>query len=538
MIPDGLVQKIKEAAIIEDVISDFVSLKKRGKNYKGLCPFHNEKTPSFVVSSPKGIFKCFGCGAGGDAVSFVMQHESMTYPEALRYLAKKYNIEITETSNPKEREKQSKLTALKALNKFAANLYSYKFEGTPGYAYMHNTRKFTPETLNTFGIGYAPDKWDHLTKLTAKRGYQSSQLLYLGLAGQRKSDKGLYDRIRNRVVFPYYDLVGNIVGFNSRALQNDTKQAKYINSPNSALFNKSKILYGIYQAKHSIVKADCAYLVEGNTDVMSFYQKGITNTLGTSGTALTEHQVNLIKRFTSNVVLIFDADAAGMKAALSGINKLIAADIKVEILKLPQGNDPDSFAQSHTADQVIKYISENTKDFFFYQVEQIIGNTENPKEINEGIKEISKTLALLSDKQERNIYVNHLVKKYNLDRKLLEADINEQLPKQSADDSKELFALKYAQEAIKDTKVAIIEQDADTVTDAHMLGRCNTLGYVSGNTLMPLKNLCRHIIFNSNNSTSYPFFEDKEETELTRELKTLTSLGITIEIRQPMSEKK
>jgi DNA primase catalytic core len=531
MIAQTSIEKIKQAVKIEEVVNDFVALKKRGINYIGLCPFHNEKTPSFTVSPAKGIYKCFGCGESGDAITFVMNHEGMSYPEVLRWLAKKYGIPIEESISKAEREKRSKKESLKIATAFAQKVFRNKFKDSPGYAYMKDIRKFSDKTLDNFGIGFAADNWTKLSDSALKKGYAKEYLISAGLSGKRKTDGGLYDRFRNRVMFPYFDLAGNIIGFTSRILKEDKKQAKYINSPNSELFNKSNILYGVFQAKRSITENDCAYLVEGNTDVMSFHQLTIENTIGTSGTALSDDQVKLIRRFTTHVIFIFDADNAGAEAALKSIDKFIANGFRVEIVSLPKGNDPDSFARHNTKAEVLKYINKNKLGFFDYQTQKLLEGKQDPKEISEAAKQIGHTISYIEDNQERKIYQKQLSEKYNLDERLLEDEINK-LTDNKEKQSSTLFAFDEAKSSVKTSDAAVLKLDSEKVIKAHFEGKKNTIGYdpetVSFDSFKQLREYTHNLTFDDDYEAAQ--FINGDEKRLLIIMKHLVVLGFNIEI--------
>ena len=355
MIAEQTVQKVLDTADILDVVGEFVNLHKAGANYKGLCPFHNEKTPSFVVSPAKQIFKCFGCGESGTAVSFLMKYENLSFPEAIKWLAKKYNIQIEEKElSPEELAKLKENETIQVLNTFAQKHFSHNLhntqEGKTIALPYFKSRGFTDETINKFQLGYALNKRDDFLNAAMNKGYQPEMLVKAGLAGAKEGSNifgknKFYDRFRGRVIFPIHSLSGKIIAFGGRILGNDKNTAKYVNSPETALYNKSKSLYGIYYAKHEIVRQNKCFLVEGYTDVISMHQAGITNVVASSGTSLTEDQIRLIHRFTENITLIFDGDKAGIKAGLRGLDMVLKEDMNVRIVALPDGEDPDSFSK-------------------------------------------------------------------------------------------------------------------------------------------------------------------------------------------------
>ncbi len=375
MIDQTTIQKIFDTADIYEVVSDFVSLKKRGVNYVGCCPFHNEKTGSFTVSPAKGIYKCFGCGKGGNAVNFIMEHEQLSYVEALRWLAAKYNIiieekELSEQERQEKSERESMLIVTNYAEEFFVDQLWHTDEGqSVGLGYFRQ-RGLDDETIRKFGLGYCPEVWDGFTKSALQKGYKQDFLVKTGLTIE--SDRGLFDRFRARVMFPVRDLAGKIIAFGGRIMTNDKKSAKYLNSPESEIYHKSRTLYGIFFAKRSIVQHNRCYLVEGYLDVISFHQKGIENTVASSGTSLTVEQIRLIRRLTSNVTIIYDGDAAGIKASLRGIDLVLEEGLNVRVVSLPEGEDPDSFAQSHTATEVLEYITDHETDFIHFKTKLLL----------------------------------------------------------------------------------------------------------------------------------------------------------------------
>ena len=371
LIDQVTVQRILDAADIVEVVSDFVSLKRRGANYIGLCPFHNERTPSFSVSKSKGICKCFSCGKGGSPVNFVMEHEQMTFNEALRYLAKKYNIEIveqelTEEQRDRERDRENMFAVNEwAMQHFETNLTQTADGRDIGLSYFRH-RGISDEMIKKFHLGYALEQNDILYTQAIERGFSEKYLLSTGLC--MRNDKGrVYDRFRGRVIYPVQTLSGKVVAFGGRTLKTDKSVAKYVNSPESEIYLKRKVLYGLYQAKQSIVKKDHCYLVEGYMDVISMYQSGVTNVVASSGTSLTTDQVSLIHRFTENVTVIYDSDAAGIKASLRGIDMLLAEGLNVKVVQFPEGEDPDSYARSHSSSEVEEYLATHSTDFIKFK---------------------------------------------------------------------------------------------------------------------------------------------------------------------------
>ncbi len=409
MIKPVTIQKIFDAARVEEVISDFVTLRKRGVNYIGLCPFHNEKTPSFTVSPAKGIFKCFGCGKAGNAVKFIMEHEHYSYPEALKYVAKKYGIEVEETElTTEEKQQMDERDGLFALNIFVANYFqamlSDSEEGKAiGLTYFKE-RDFLESTIKKFQLGYAPDEWDAYSKHAIANGYSKEVLVKTGLS----IDKGnrLTDRFRGRVMFPIHNLTGKVIGFGGRILSKEKSTAKYVNSPESDIYNKSKSLYGIFFARNAIVKQGSCFLVEGYTDVISLHQAGIENVVASSGTSLTVDQIKLIKRFTPNITILYDGDAAGIKASFRGIDLILYQGMNVKIVLFPEGEDPDSYARSHTGSELEDFIKKEAVDFIKFKTRLLLDETlGDPTAKVKLIKEIVQTIAHIPDAINRTVYI-------------------------------------------------------------------------------------------------------------------------------------
>ena len=408
MIPKQTIDEIFETAIIEDVVGEFVPLKKRGANFLGNCPFHNEKTPSFTVSPAKGIYKCFGCGKAGNSVNFIMEHEHYSYPEALRFLARKYNIEIEEQEqSPEQKEAANELESLYIVSNYAANYFKKQLHETDegkaiGLSYFLE-RGFREDIIEKFQLGYNPNAWSDFTETAEKEGYKLSYLEKTGLT-IIKGDKKI-DRFKGRVIFPIHNLSGRVLGFGGRILKTEEKAAKYVNSPESGIYNKSKVLYGIYTAKKAITQEDTCYLVEGYTDVISLYQAGVENVVASSGTSLTEGQIRLIKRFTENVTILYDGDAAGLKASFRGIDMILKEEMNVRVVLFPQGEDPDSFAKSHTSEELKTFIADNTQDFIRFKTSVLIKEVGNdPIKKAELIKDIVGSIAIIPDQIKRSVY--------------------------------------------------------------------------------------------------------------------------------------
>lgn len=427
MIDQATIQKIFDAADIYEVVSDFVSLKKRGVNYVGCCPFHNEKTGSFTVSPSKGIYKCFGCGKGGNAVNFIMDHEQLSYVEALRFLGAKYNVFIEEKELSEEEKKgKTERESMLVVTNYAEEFFVYQLLHTDegksvGLGYFRR-RGLDMQTIEKFGLGYCPEAWDGLTKAAMEKGYKKEFLVKSGLSIE--TEKGVFDRFRARVTFPIRDIAGKIIAFGGRIMTNDKKSAKYLNSPESEIYHKSRTLYGIFFAKKSIVQQNRCYLVEGYLDVISFHQKGIENTVASSGTSLTTEQIRLIRRLTPNVTIIYDGDAAGIKASLRGIDLVLEEGLNVRVVSLPEGEDPDSFAQNHSAAEVLEYITNHETDFIHFKTKLLLGQAgDDPIERARLITDIVKSISLIPDNITRSVYVQETANQMKVEEKVLYTEI-------------------------------------------------------------------------------------------------------------------
>ena len=421
MIDRATVDKIMDATRIEEVIGDFVSLRKRGANYLGLCPFHQDRNPSLSVSATKGIFKCFACGKAGTAVSFLMEHEHMTYVEALRYLAKKYHIEIVEKEETAEEiAHRMRYESLLVVTDYAQKYYSDILWNTEvgraiGLSYFHE-RKFTDETIRRFGLGYAASRPLTFCTKALRDGYKQEYLLDAGLCLEREGTGELYDRFFDRVMFPIHSISGRVIAFGGRTLKTDKSVAKYVNSPQSEIYDKSRSLYGIFQAKNSIAKEDKCILVEGYADVISMHQAGVTNVVASSGTSLTVEQIRLIKRFTDKITILYDGDAAGVHAALRGIDLVLEEGLSVKVVLLPPEDDPDSFAKSHSLIEIREYIEEHEQDFISLKSDLLLKETgRDPVARARAIGEIIQSVSVVSDPILRGIYVETVAEK--LDQK-------------------------------------------------------------------------------------------------------------------------
>lgn len=408
MIPKQTIDEIFDAAIIEDVVGEFVPLKKRGANLLGNCPFHNEKSPSFTVSPAKGIYKCFGCGKAGNSVNFIMEHEHYSYPEALRFLANKFNIEIQEEEQTSEqKEAADERESLYIVSNYAANYFNKQLlesdEGKAiGLSYFLE-RGFREDIIEKFQLGYSPDAWTAFTDEAEKVGHNLKYLDKSGLTIVKGEKK--FDRFKGRVMFPIHNLSGRVLGFGGRILKTDAKAAKYLNSPESEIYHKSKVLYGIYTAKKSISKENICYLVEGYTDVISMYQAGVENVVSSSGTSLTEGQIRLIKRFTPNITILYDGDAAGLKASFRGIDMILQEGLNVRVVLFPEGEDPDSYAKAHSTEELKDYITTNAQDFIRFKTSVLIKDVgDDPIKKAELVKDIVATIAIIPDQIKRSVY--------------------------------------------------------------------------------------------------------------------------------------
>ncbi len=443
MIEKTVVDKIFDAANVYEVVSDFVNLKKRGVNYLGLCPFHNEKTPSFTVSPSKGIYKCFGCGKGGNAVNFIMDHESLSYAEALKWLAKKYNIEIIEKEKTdedirRENESESMLVVNQFAHKyFINNLHQHKDGQNIGLAYFHE-RGFHDAIIQKFEAGYSLDEKDAFTNAALAKGYKLDFLNKTGLTITKEETQYSFDRFRGRVMFPIHALSGKVLGFGGRILKHDEKAAKYMNSPESEIYHKSKVLYGLYFAKKAITQKDECFVVEGYTDVMAFHQVGIENVVASSGTALSDDQIRLIKRFSSNVTMIFDGDEAGVKASLRGIDMVLEQGMNVKVLSLPDGEDPDSFSKKTGASELLSHIEKNKTDFISFKTKLLLSDAaHDPVQRARLIGDITRSIAIIPDGITRSVYVKECSRMMDVDEQVLYSEINKQRRKKIFDNKKQ-----------------------------------------------------------------------------------------------------
>ena len=429
MIDQPTIDRITEAAQIQDVVGDFVTLRKRGVNLLGLCPFHGEKTPSFTVSPAKGIFKCFGCGKGGNSVHFIMEHEQLGYTEALKYLARKYHIDVQERElSPEEMAVRNDRESMFLVNEFAqkhftSTLHNHIDGKSIGLGYFRE-RGFRDDIIQKFQLGYSLDQRDAFTQAALKAGYNKEYLVKTGLTLENESGQTT-DRFRGRVMFPVHSLSGKVVAFGGRILKKDDKMAKYVNSPESEIYHKSNELYGIFFAKQAIVKQDRCFLVEGYTDVISMHQSGIENVVASSGTSLTPGQIRLIHRFTENVTVIYDGDAAGIKASIRGIDLLLEEGLNIKVLLLPDGDDPDSFARKTNASDFIEYVERNASDFIRFKTNLLLADAGNDPVKRAGlVLDIVRSIAIIPNSAIRSEYVKECSTLLNVEEQMLYYEIN------------------------------------------------------------------------------------------------------------------
>lgn len=431
MIDQDTVNRIFDSADIVDVVQDFVSLKKRGTNYLGLCPFHNEKTPSFSVSPSKGIYKCFGCGKGGNPVNFIMEHEQFTYAEALKYLAAKYHIEIVEKEES-EAERQQKndrenliIVSLYAQRYFTRMLHESEEGKAIGMSYFRE-RSFNDTIIEKFQLGYSPEQRDAFTKEAIDKGHQMEFLEKVGLT--IKKEDWQVDRFHGRVIFPIHSISGQVIGFGGRTLKTDKKVAKYLNSPESDIYHKSRVLYGLMQAKKAITQTDKCFMVEGYTDVISFHQAGVENVVASSGTALSIDQVRLIKRFTNNITVLFDGDEAGIKASIRGIDIILEQGLNVRVVSFPPGEDPDSFSKSCSSSELIEFLQKNEEDFISFKTKLLLKDAEkDPIRRSELLIDVVNSISVIPEKPVRSEYISTCARLLKVDEEMLHFEVNKRL---------------------------------------------------------------------------------------------------------------
>lgn len=431
MIPQETIGKIFDSADIVEVIGDFIHLKKSGSNFKGLSPFANEKTPSFMVSPGKRIFKDFSSGKGGNVVTFLMEHEQLSYPEALKWLANKYNIEIEEAEETKEQiEAKHQKEALYLAHQFASEFFKTSLKDSNegksvGLSYLKK-RGYNLNTIEEFELGYSPDDYNALENEAKKANYSLGPLKISGLI--KEGEKGNYDFFRGRIIFPIHNITGRIIGFGGRTLRTDKKVAKYFNSPESDIYNKSNVLYGLFQSKNEIIKTDSCLLVEGYTDVISLHHNGIKNTVSSSGTSLTEGQIRLIKRFTNNIVILYDSDPAGINASFRGVDMILKAGLNVKVVLFPEGEDPDSYAHQLSNEDFKSYLNDNQIDFISFKANHLLEKTKNdPINISKTINDIIISISIIPDAVSRSVYIKKTAQIFEMDEELLINEVRKKL---------------------------------------------------------------------------------------------------------------
>jgi len=464
MISKQTIDRVFETARVEEVIGEFVQLKKAGSNFKGLSPFTDEKSPSFMVSPVKQIWKDFSTGKGGTSVSFLMEHEHYSYPEAIKYLAKKYNIEIEETEQSDQQKQQlNERESMFVVSKFAAEYFHDLMLNTQqgkaiGLSYFKE-RGFRDDIIKKFDLGYCKDEWDNFTKAALKKGYDIKYLASTGLTIVKENKQ--FDRFKGRVLFPIHSMSGRILGFGGRILTNDKKAAKYLNSPESDIYHKSKILYGIFQAKKEIAKEDNCFLVEGYTDVISFHQSGIENVVASSGTALTSDQIRLVRRLTQNITVLFDGDAAGLRASIRGIDLILEQGMNVKVVTFPEGEDPDSFAKSHSDDELKEYLENSAQDFINFKVSLLMEEAQNDPVKKAGlIRDIVMSISKIPDNIQREVYVQECARIMEISERVLFSELAQMLKKGNEE------ALKSTQK--REASFQIVKEDVkkEVKTDA------------------------------------------------------------------------
>ncbi len=477
MIDRETVDRIYAAANIVDIIGDYVTLKRKGVNYQACCPFHNEKTPSFVVSPSKGVYKCFGCGKGGNAVTFLMEHENIAYPEALKMVAKRYGIEVKEKElTPEEARRNDDRESMFALNGWAADYFAryllHESEGmSVGMTYFRQTRGMTDATIQKFGLGFCPAKGDKMSKDALAAGYKEEFLLSTGLSLKRESDGSLYDRFRDRVIFPVHNISGRIVAFGGRTLRTDKSVAKYQNSPESEIYSKKRELYGLYFAKKAIQQQDFAIMVEGYTDVISMHQAGVENVVSSSGTSLTTEQIRLLNRFTKNITVIYDGDSAGIHASLRGIDMILKEGMNVRVVLLPEPEDPDSFARSHTAAELQEYIRTNEQDFLAFKAKLLLQDAEgDPIKKAALIGDMVQSIAQIPDSIQRSVYIKECARIMDIDEQILISEVARKRLSTTGDRETDEFVRRQTtlrREVPREPEVEYVKQvEAGSSTDA------------------------------------------------------------------------
>ncbi|AUP78771.1 DNA primase [Flavivirga eckloniae] len=473
MISPTTIDQVFEATRVEEVIGDFVNLKKAGSNFKGLSPFSDERSPSFMVSPVKQIWKDFSTGKGGTAVSFLMEHEHFTYPEAIKYLAKKYNIEIEETEQSNEQKEQAnERESLYLVSEFANTYFQKILHKTDqgksiGLSYFKE-RGFTLETIEKFDLGYSLDEWQAFTDEALKQGYNIDYLQKTGLTIVKEEKR--FDRFKGRVMFPIKSMSGRVLGFGGRILTNDKKAAKYLNSPESDIYHKSNVLYGIYHAKQGIAKEDNCYLVEGYTDVIQFHQTGVKNVVSSSGTALTSEQIRLINRLTKNITVLFDGDAAGMRASLRGIDLILEQGMNVKVCTFPEGEDPDSFAKQNTLEELTSYLNENAKDFIQFKASILFEETKNdPIKKADTVRDIVNSISKIPDRIKKEIYIQECARIMDISEDVLFSTLAQINKKEFQEENKQFKKDHKAFEVIKHQQQQVEKVDVQYILERKII---------------------------------------------------------------------
>ena len=496
MIDRVTVDRILDAARIVDVVGEFVTLRKSGVNYKGLCPFHDDRNPSFMVSPAKNICHCFVCGKGGSPAGFLMEHEQITYPEALRWLARKYNIEIVEKElTDEERQQQNDRESMFIVNEWACNWFHGSLKNDPdgvaiGKQYFRS-RGIRDDIIEKFHLGYSPQRRDALAKAAVAAGYKTEFLVKTGLC--LENEKGTYDRFSGRVIFPWLNVSGKVVAFGGRVLDSRTKGVaqKYVNSPDSDIYHKERELYGIYQAKKSIVKEDRVFMVEGYTDVIAMHQAGIENVVANSGTALSTYQIHLLHRFTNNITLLYDGDEAGIHAAMRGTDMLLSEGMNIKVLLLPDGDDPDSFARKHSTEELKRYIDENQTDFITFKSRLTVENVSDPVKRSEAIGGIVKSISVIPDQILRSTYISDLAHRIGIKEQTLIAEMNKQIAN-TRSNPQPVTQETGADKPVNTTSSPASSEPVNTLTlDAEADG-LSAGSVVSGSEILLVREIVRH----------------------------------------------
>ena len=462
MIDRETIDRIYAAANIVDIVGEYVTLKRQGVNYQACCPFHQEKTPSFVVSPARGIYKCFGCGKGGNAVNFIMEYENVTYPEALKMVAKRYGIEVREKEmSDEDVQRNNNRESMFAVNTwasdyFAGHLHNSEEGRSVGLRYLSQSRGFTDATIRKFGLGFCPSKGDAMSRAAREAGYKEEFLLSTGLSIKSERDGSLLDRFRDRVMFPVHNVSGRVVAFGGRTLRTDKKVAKYQNSPESEIYSKSRELYGLYFAKKAIQREDFAIMVEGYADVISMHQAGVENVVASSGTSLTTDQIRLLGRFTKNITVMYDGDAAGVHAAIRGVDMILREDMNVRIVLLPPEHDPDTFARANTTDYLRSYVRDNAEDFISFKAKLLLREaTDDPVKRSQAIADMVQSIAIIGDAIKRAVYIKDCAKIMNIDESVLVAEVARMRIVSTGDREAEEFIRRQRMQRQEENRVAV-----------------------------------------------------------------------------------